>query len=276
MATTAPTTARPQQRGSAVGRVLALAKLEMTLLIRNKTALFNALTLGPLMVILINSFQMPGMDSDRTGVVTNLVASLVVFAIVFAGYYNLCTTAVARREELMLKRLTTGELQRWEVLTAMAVPALSIIVAQVILGGVAIAVLVGAPSMVNPLLLVIGLVLGFVALAVLGYATAIITRTVEAAQITTLLPLAVLMFLSGSTFPLALMPDPMRTVAELTPLAAANQLMTLGLSGTASDGGVHDFGQSFVAGLLPTLVLIAWIAIGGYLVQRKMPWEPRR
>lgn len=276
MATTAPSPTRTHEQGSAVGRVLALAKLEMTLLIRNKTALFNALTLGPLMVILINSFQMPGMDTNRTAVVTNLMAALVVFAIVFAGYYNLCTTAVARREELMLKRLTTGEVQRWEVLTAMAVPALSIIVAQVILGGVAIAVLVGMPTMVNPVLLVLGLVLGFSGLAVLGYATAIITRTVEAAQITTLLPLAVLMFLSGSTFPFALMPDPMRTIAELTPLAAANQLMTLGLSGTASDGGTHDFAQTFVAGLLPTIVLLAWIAIGGYLVQKKMPWEPRR
>ncbi|WP_420111392.1 ABC transporter permease [Pseudactinotalea sp.] len=276
MATTAPSPARTHERGSAVGRVFALAKLEMTLLIRNKTALFNALTLGPLMVILINSFQMPGMDSDRTEVVTNLMASLVVFAIVFAGYYNLCTTAVARREELMLKRLTTGEVQRWEVLTAMAVPALSIILAQVILGGIAIAVLVGMPSMVNPVLLVLGLVLGFSGLAVLGYATATITRTVEAAQITTLLPLAVLIFLSGSTFPFALMPDVMRTIAELTPLAAANQLMTLGLSGTASDGGTHDFAQTFVAGLVPTIVLLAWIAIGGYLVQKKMPWEPRR
>lgn len=276
MTTTAPSLSRPQERGSAVGRVVALAKLEMTLLIRNKTALFNALTLGPLMVILISSFQLPGMDENRTAVVTNLVASLVVFAIVFAGYYNLCTTAVARREELMLKRLTTGEVQRWEVLTAMAAPALFVIVAQVVLGALAITVLIGPPSMVNPLLIVLGLLLGFGALAVLGYATAIITRTVEAAQITTLLPLAVLMFLSGSTFPLEMMPDAMRTVAEVTPLAAANQLMTLGLSGTTSDGRVLDFAQSFVGGLLPTVVLLAWIAIGGYLVQRKMPWEPRR
>lgn len=264
------------ERGSAPSRVLALASLELRLLVRNKTALFNALTLGPLMVILINSFQMPGMAENRTAVVTGLVASLVVFAIVFAGYYNLCTTAVARREEHMLKRLTTGEVRRWEVLTAMAAPALFVIVAQVLLGGLAITALLGAPSLVNPLLVVLGLLLGFAALAVLGYATAIITRTVEAAQITTLLPLAVLMFFSGSTFPLGLMPDPMRHLAELTPLAAANQLITIGLSGATSDGRVLDFGQSFVGALVPTLVLLAWTGLGGYLVQRLMPWEPRR
>ncbi|WP_156250159.1 ABC transporter permease [Pseudactinotalea terrae] len=276
MTTTATSPAPAQERGSALRRITALARLELTMLIRNKTALFNALTLGPLMVVVINSFQMPGMDSDRTGVVTTLVASLVVFALVFAGYYNLCTTAVARREELMLKRLTIGEVQRWEVLVAMAAPALFVILAQVLLGGVAISVLVGAPAMVNPLLVVLGLLLGFTALAALGYATATITRTVEAAQITTLLPLAVLIFFSGSTFPFALMPDGLRTAAELTPLAAANQLMTLGLSGTAADGSTYDFVQAFVAGLQPTIVLLAWIAIGGYLVQRMMPWEPRR
>ncbi|GAB2599662.1 ABC transporter permease [Pseudactinotalea suaedae] len=276
MTATTLSPARPSEGGSAVRRVVALAKLEMTMLVRNKTALFNALALGPLMVVLINSFQMPGMNENRSAFVASLLGSLVVFAIVFAGYYNLCTTAVARREELMLKRLTVGELRRWEVLTAMAAPSLSVILAQVVLGAVAVTLLVGAPTVVNPLLMLLGLLLGFGALAVLGYATAIITRTVEAAQITTLLPLAVLIFFSGATFPFALMPDALRTVAELTPLAATNELMTLGLTGTTADGGTLDFVQSFVGGLQPTIVLLAWIAIGGYLVQRMMPWEPRR
>lgn len=269
---TAPVTT---ETGSAVGRVIALARLELTMLIRNKTALFNALALGPLMVLFISSITL-STATDRSATVAALVGSLVVFALVFAAYYNLCTTAVARREELMLKRLTTGELSRAEVLIAMAVPAFAVILAQVVLGGVAIVVLVGAPAMVNPVLPVIGLLLGFVALAVLGYATATITRTVEAAQITTLLPLSVLILLSGSTFPFAMMPEPMRVVAELTPLGAAFELMTLGLSGTAADGSVHDLAGSFGAALMPTAVLAVWVVAGAYLVQRVMPWEPRR
>lgn len=273
---TTATATRPTEKGSAVGRVTALARLELTMLIRNRTALFNALALGPLMVLFISSITLSSAGADRSATVATLLGSLVVFALVFAAYYNLCTTAVARREELMLKRLTTGELSRTEVLIAMAVPAFAVILAQVVLGGIAVVVLVGAPAMVNPLLPVIGLLLGFVALAVLGYATAIITRTVEAAQITTLLPLSVLILLSGSTFPFALMPEPMRVVAELTPLGAAFELMTLGLSGTAADGTVHDLAGTFGAALLPTAVLAVWIVAGWYLVQRLMPWEPRR
>lgn len=272
--TTAPTPTR--ERGSAVRRVWALARLELRMLARNRTALFNALALGPLMVLLISSFSMPGTADDRAGMVAALVGSLVVFALVFAGYYNLCTTAVARREELMLKRLTTGELTRWEVLIAMAMPALAVILAQVVLGAAAIAVLVGPPPLVNPVLLLLGLLLGFAALAVLGYATAIITRTVESAQITTLLPLGALMVLSGSTFPLELMPDTMREIAQRTPLAAVNELITLGLSGRSVDGATLDLAQTFVAGVQPTIVLLAWTALGAYLVQRELPWEPRR
>lgn len=270
--TTAPIADR---RPSVRRRVTALARLELTMLLRNRTALFNALALGPLMVLVVSSFSMPE-SGDGVTFVTRLMGSLVVFALAFAGYYNLCTTAVARREELMLKRLTTGELMRGEVLVAMAVPSLTVILGQVVLGGIAIAVLVGAPTLVNPVLLLVGLVLGFAALAVLGYATAIITRTVEAAQITTLLPLGALMLFSGALLPLTLMPDPMRLVAERTPLAAVNQLFTLGLSGTTSDGETVDLAQSFVAGLAPTIVLLAWITLGSFLVLRKLPWEPRR
>lgn len=274
--TTATTPTRTTERGSAVGRVTALARLELTMLIRNKTALFNALALGPLMVLFISSFTLPGAGDDRSGFVASLMASLVVFGLVFAGYYNLCTTAVARREELMLKRLTTGELTKLEVLVAMAAPAFAVILAQVVLGGVAVVVLVGAPTMVNPLLPVVGLLLGFTALAALGYATAIITRTVEAAQVTTLLPLSVLIVLSGSTFPFAAMPDPMRVVAELTPLAAVYELLTLGLSGTTATGEVVDLAGSFAAALVPTAVLLVWIVAGGSVVRRMLPWEPRR
>lgn len=264
------------RRGAGLRRVTALARLELTLLIRNRTALFNALALGPLMALFISSISIPGAETDDSTYVATLLASLLVFALVFAGYYNLCTTAVARREELMLKRLTTGELTRLEVLVAMAVPALSVILAQIVLGGIAIAVLVGRLPLVNPLLPLLGMLLGFVSMAGLGYATAAVTRSVESAQVTTLLPLAVLMLLSGSTVPLQVMPDGLRTVAELTPLAATHQLMSLGLTGTAADGTVVDLASSFGAAVQPTLVLLAWVAIGGYLALTRMPWEPRR
>ncbi|GAB2968659.1 ABC transporter permease [Actinotalea caeni] len=276
-ATTAP--ARPdlvEQRPSPARRVWALARLELTLLVRNRTALFNALALAPLTVLAVSSFLLPDAAEGRGAVAATLLGTLLVFALVFAGYYNLCTTAVARREELMLKRLTTGELTRGEVLVAMSVPAFAVILAQVVLGAVAVAVLVEAPPLRNPVLVVLALVLGFTALAGLGMATAIVTRTVESAQITTLLPLGALMLLSGSTFPLDLMPDAMCAVAERTPLAAVNQLMTLGLSGIAPDGDAVGLRESFAAGAQPALVLFAWTVLAAYLVQKRMSWEPRR
>ncbi len=150
-ATTAP--ARPdlvEQRPSPARRVWALARLELTLLVRNRTALFNALALAPLTVLAVSSFLLPDAAEGRGAVAATLLGTLLVFALVFADYYNLCTTTVARREELMLKRLTTGELTRGEVLVAMSVPAFAVILAQVVLGAVAVAVLVEAPPLRNP------------------------------------------------------------------------------------------------------------------------------
>jgi ABC-2 type transport system permease protein len=277
MTSTTTTTGTAGTSGSGgVRRALALARLEMTMLLRNKTALFNGLALGPLMVLFINAVSLPTAGADPGSFAAQVLGSLVVFALVFAAYYNLCTTAVARREELMLKRLTTGELTRGEVLVATAIPALSVVLAQVVLGGAAAVMVLGAPPLVNPLLPLLGLLLGFAALAVLGYATAIVTRTVESAQITTLLPLAALLLLSGATFPLELMPDPMRLVAELTPLAAVGELVALGLPGVDGSGAAVDLGGSFVAAIQPVLVLLAWTGLGGALVRSRMPWEPRR
>lgn len=269
-------TTAPVRPASSLSRIVALARLEMTMLVRNSTALFNALALGPLMVVLIGSFQLDQAGDDRVRLVTTLLGTLVVFALTFASYYNLCTTAVARREEYMLKRLTTGEVTRAEVLIATAVPPLAIILAQVVLGGVAVLVLVGTPSFVNPLLVVLGLLLGFVTLAVLGYATSIITRSVEAAQVTTLLPLSALIFLSGATLPMSMMPEPMRIAAELSPLGATFQLITLGISGTTSELEVLDLAGTFGAALLPVVVLAVWSAAGCYLIAKRMAWEPRR
>ncbi len=257
-------------------RILALARLELTMLRRNKTALFNALMLGPLMVALISSFDLPGATADPAGRATSLLIALAVFSLVFASYYTLCTTAVARREELTLKRLITGDLTKPEVLVAISVPCFAVILGQVVVGALAIALLVGRPTAVNPVLAVLGLLLGFSALAVLGYATAIVTRTVEAAQITTLLPLGVLIALSGSMFPFALMNPGLRIVAELSPLGAVNALMHLGLSGTTPEGEVVDLAATFVEAVPPTVALVAWTLLGAILVARLLPWEPRR
>lgn len=257
-------------------RVLALSRLELTMLIRNRTALFNALLLAPVTVALMQTIA-PVEAGEGSGVAAGtLLAMLIALALVFAGYYNLCTTAVARREELMLKRLSTGESTRTEVLVAMTVPAFAVICAQVVIGLVSLAVAIGMPPLTNVILVLLALVLGTVVMALLGYASTAFTRSVEAAQITTLLPLVALILLSGATVPLQVMPEPMRIVAEISPLGAVTSLASLGLNGFAADGAQVAFLESFVPALVPLAALVGWTVVGVVLIRRTFQWEPRR
>src|SRR6476660_8212563 len=126
-------------RGSAI-RVGALARAEALLLRRNPIALLNALGTPLLGVMLLNAFppddaaQLPG---------AGIAVTLAAFALLFSLYYNRVTTLVARREELVLKRLRSGESSDGEILLGAAAPAVAITWWQCTVGVVAAMLLAG-------------------------------------------------------------------------------------------------------------------------------------
>jgi len=63
----------------------------------------------------------------------------MAFALLSAVYCNLVTALVARREQLVLKRLRTGESTDPEILTGTAAPAIAIAWAQIAVAAVAAA-----------------------------------------------------------------------------------------------------------------------------------------
>ena len=111
----------------------------------------------------------------------------------------------------------------------------------------------------------------------LASVTAAVTRTVQLAQVTTMPALWLPLVFSGLLFPLAMLPGPLRWVAEALPLTPVVELMRLALTGTAAAGG-HRLGlaATFSAAVIPVLVLTAWIAVAGWAARRWFRWEPRR
>jgi ABC-2 type transport system permease protein len=53
-------------------------------------------------------------------------------------------------------------------------------------------------------------------------------------------------------------------------------LIRLGLTGTAASGQHLGLAATFGAAAIPVLVLVAWIAAGGWAARRWFRWEPRR
>ena len=65
----------------------------------------------------------------------------------------------------------------------------------------------------------------------LAAVTAAVTRTVQLAQVTTMPALWLPLVFSGLLFPLAMLPEPLRWVAEALPLTPVVELLRLALTG---------------------------------------------
>src|SRR3954453_17536044 len=260
-------------RGSVRRRVLALASAEIRLLLRNRTAVVNSL-LGP--VLLLGSVAAidvsNGIELDGPG----LVASAIGITLILVAYYNLVTTFVARREELVLQRMRTGELTDGEILLGTAVPTLLVTVVPILVvggGGGARGKWPAPRDVVLPLLALLG---GGALMVVLAAASTSFTRTVEAAQFTTLpLVLAATAF-SGLLVPLSGFPEQLAQAVRFLPLTPVIELSRLGLVGETWSGHAVDTAGAWAAAAVPLAVLAGWVVVGAVVARRVFRWAPRR
>jgi len=253
-------------------RVAALFRAEGVLLRRNRVALLNALVLP---AALVGWLRASGLDAgvSRAMGAAMLVTWLTAFALLLPVYYNLVTALVARREQLVLKRLRAGESTDAEILAGTAAPAVALAWVQVAVAAVAAVAVFGMNRPANALLVLAALILGTAVFVLLAAVTAAVTRTVEMAQLTTA-PVLILSFaFGGLLFPL---PGPLRSLGQALPLTRVLDLLRLGLTGTAPGGGHLGLAATFGAAAVPVLVLAAWIAAGGWAARRWFRWEPRR
>jgi ABC-2 type transport system permease protein len=269
------TTTRPappaltRLRGAA-RRVGALARAEAVLLRRNTMALLTALGTPIIGVVLLSGFP-PDASVPLPG--ASIPVTVTAFALLFPLYYNLVTTLVARREELVLKRLRSGECSDAEILIGAGTPAMTIAWGQTIVGVVAATAVFGMALPVNPPLVIVAVLLGTVVFVLLAAASTAMTRTVEMTQLSTL-PVVMISMVLGGLFPPDTLPGPLPWVAQALPLTQVVDLMWLGLTGTTRDGpGDRGSLGGIVAALL---VLGAWGAAGVLGRRRFMRWESRK
>ncbi|WP_330239392.1 ABC transporter permease [Streptomyces sp. NBC_00525] len=254
-------------RTTALGRLTALGRAELALLARNRTAIFVALFMPAAMIMSMRS-AFKNIDLDGTGLTMAGAALLGGIGVVLiqALYMNMAAAYVARREELVLKRLRTGEITDREILTGTALPSAALALAQsaVIVAAGAFFFDLGAPE--RPDLLLVGLLLGMVLLTALAAVTSVVTRTVQTAQLTTLPLFLVSMMGSGLFVPLDVFPDRLAAFCEFLPVTGVMTLIRAGWFGIPESS---DLIGAALTGL-------AWTALAVFAVQRWFRWEPRR
>jgi ABC-2 type transport system permease protein len=260
-------------RGSGRRRVLALASAEIRLLLRNRTAVVSSLLgpgllLGSVAVIDVsNGLELDGPD---------FIARAIGITLTFVAYYNLVTTFVARREELVLQRMRTGELTDGEILLGTAVPTLLVTVVQILVVAVGMVALGRWSTPVDVVLPLLALLGGGALMVVLAAATTSFTRTVEAAQFTTLPLVLAATFCSGLLVALSGFPQQLAQVFRLLPLTPVVELSRLGLVGETWSGHAVDTAGAWAAAPVPLAVLAGWLVIGAVVARRVFRWAPRR
>ena len=194
----------------------------------------------------------------------------------FPVYYNVLAQFVSRRDELVLKRMRTGESRDGELLVSIALPGVVVALVLTVVA-VPVAALLDQRLRVNPLIYAVLAVLTVTMFTAFAYWTAAWTKSAEAAQLTSM-PIILL----ASIGPLAVsfpdMSDTLRDILSLTPGAAMADLVRIGwfgLDGVDATRSTLSFADTWGQVGGPLLVMAAWTYLAIMLARRSLRWEPR-
>jgi len=251
-----------------LGRTARLTRWNAVLLSRNRLAFVYAIVLPLLPLLLLFTGERGAATVGASAIVT-----LFLVAGLFPVYYNVLSQFVSRRDELVLKRMRSGETRDAELIVSIALPG---VVSALLMMAIAVPVSQAFDQRlpVNPVLYAVAAVLVVIMFAAFAYWTAAWTRSAEAAQLTSM-PIILL----ASFGPLgAQISGFAGELLELTPGAAMSELVRVGwfgLDGVDAKASTLSFAETWSAAAQPLLVIVAWTVVAIVLAARSMRWEPR-
>lgn len=254
-----------------IRRTASLTRWNTVLLSRNRLAFVYAVVMPLLPLLLLFA-------GDRGSTAVGATAVTIMFSVtaLFPVYYNVLAQFVSRRDELVLKRMRTGETRDTELLVGLAMPgALSALLLSAV--AVPIAWALGQPLPVNPVLYAVLAVLAVTMFTAFAYWTAAWTKNAEAAQLTSL-PLILLASVGPLGTSLPNMPNWLSEILSRTPGAAMSDLIRIGwfgFDGPDATESTLTFTETWGQVGEPLLVIVAWTFLAVALAMRSMRWEPR-
>lgn len=240
--------------------MITLLRMEMLLLRRNWTAAAIALV-TPLVFgfLLARGFG----DDDVSGIAG--VAAAIGMAAAFVVHHHLTAVFATRRQEGVLQRLRAGIPTDRTIGVGIALGGAAVFAAQAVGFGVLV---LGQPWPAHPLTVLVGLVGVTAVLAALAAALSGLTRTSEAALLTTLPTVTLMLATPGVIVPAAHVGALPYAIGWSTPLGAATALLR--------EGWLGGPGTSLFDALPAAGVLLGWLAAALLLASRFMRWAPRR
>ncbi|MEH0974024.1 ABC transporter permease [Micromonospora sp. CPCC 205546] len=274
MTTPSPTPTPTATSGDRATRPLwqmaAMLKMELLALRRNWTATAMSVV-TPLMIaiLLVSEYGGQAVPGVRR------VVSITTLIMVFLVHHHLTTVYAARRQELVLKRLRAGLASDRTILLGTASSTVAIFLAQfVVLAAYAVLVL-GLPMPKNPLVMAVALLFGSAIMAAFSAALSAITRSSEAAMLTTLPTVVIFLATPGALLPLGALPESLERVLWFLPNGPFTEVMRVGWLARTDEGQALSFAGTLVETLPSFGVLLAWLVVSLLVAGRYFRWEPR-
>ncbi|WP_182873772.1 ABC transporter permease [Microbispora sp. H10670] len=261
-----------------VAQAVRLARVDLTLVFRNRTAFVNAVLL-PLLIA--GALASNGVGEGTAGIpgTQYVMTGMMAFILVFATFMNLAGFYTSRREEMVLKRLLGGPATRTAVLGGSALGATAVYLGQVIILCVLMSAAMGTSAPADILLLLLAALLGAAFFSLLAMAVSGLSSTGEMAQIATLPVVLLLVGGSPVMLPPEMLPPALRTAIEFLPMTPIVETMRTAYLGLDYIGAGHEpLGPLERWGAaLPSLgLLVVWIAVAALLARAFFRWDPRR
>ncbi|SCL70887.1 ABC-2 type transport system permease protein [Micromonospora citrea] len=268
--TRTPATAPGDRATRPFWQTTALLRMELLALRRNWTA--TAMSVGSPLVIAI---LLVGGHAGQTVPGVRRVVSVTTLVMVFLVHHHLTTVYASRRQELVLKRLRAGLASDRVILFGTASSTILIFLAQFVVLACYAVVVLGLPPPANPLVIAVALLLGSAIMAAFSAALSAVTRTSEAAMLTTLPTVVIFLATPGAMLPLGALPESLERVLWFLPSGPFTEMMRVGWLADTDEGQALTLAETFVA-VLPSLgVLLGWLTVSLLVARRYFRWEPR-
>ncbi|MGK5519932.1 ABC transporter permease [Micromonospora sp. URMC 107] len=251
-------------------QMAAMLKMELLALRRNWTATAMSVV-TPLMIaiLLVSEYGGEAVAGVRR------VVSITTLIMVFLVHHHLTTVYASRRQELVLKRLRAGLASDRTILLGTASSTVAIFLAQfVVLAGYAMLVL-GLPMPKNPLVMAVALLFGSAIMAAFSAALSAITRSSEAAMLTTLPTVVIFLATPGALLPLGALPESLERILWFLPMGPFTEIMRVGWLARTDEGQALSFAGTLAETLPSFGVLLVWLAVSLFMAARYFRWEPR-
>lgn len=237
--------------------VVKLANLETKMFFRDRLSVFWTFLFPVVMIWLFGSM----FSGDMAGPFTFaevFIPSWIGVNIVTTSFFTLGTVLAGYRETGVLRRYQSTPLQPWKILAAHTMQGTVIFIISALLLMVFGMVMydLQPPMYIGSTLLALFIsILAFFPFAL--FVTSLAKNTQSAAAISSLF-LNLMLFLSGATFPLEMMPTILQYVAKVLPLYYVIQL----LRGTWNEAPISEFG--FEVGILLGIAVVSIVLASRY------------